>query len=175
MTPPPTSPLPRLLRAFLPALAFLFLLPSCSGPSFHRAWKAAAASAPADPVSGRWEGTWQSRVNGHHGRLQCVVTPPDQPGGPHLFHYRATWMRFLSGSYRAAHSLTPSGKNTWSLSGSHALPAWAGGLYQYQGSLAPDSFSASYECEIDRGTYTLKRPPAPSSVQNTLAKSSNSP
>jgi hypothetical protein len=168
------SPFRLLCRQLLPGMLAL-LLTSCSGPAFQRAWKQAQSQPPADPVSGPWIGTWKSDSNGHQGQLQCVVTPPDKPGAPHQFYYRATWMRFLSGAYRAEHQVKPSGKSAWKLSGQHRMPAWAGGLYTYEGNLTPESFSARYECEIDHGTYTLQRPESTATPNNTLAKSQAKP
>ena len=148
-------PRPVVFRLMLVLTALLSV--SCTGPSFHRAWRAAKSSPQADPVCGRWQGEWRSEANGHHGKLQCVVTPPAQPGEPHEFYYRATWQRILSGPYRAKHQVKPAGPDKWTLSGEQTLPAWAGGRYEYRGTLTPDTFSATYQCAIDRGTYQLRR------------------
>ncbi len=151
-----TKHLPR-LRRLLPVL-LLPLLVSCAGPSFHRAWKK-AANTPSDDVNGRWQGTWSSDTNGHHGRLRCVVTPPETPGGPHQFFYHATWMRVLSGAYKAGHQVQAAGRGRWNFSGEHQMPNWAGGLYRYEGTIENDQFQAKYRCKIDRGTYRLTRVP----------------
>jgi hypothetical protein len=37
------------------------------------------------------------------------------------------------------------------------MPNWAGGLYQYEGTIKGDEFKACYQCSIDKGTYTMKR------------------
>ncbi len=146
----------------LPALALLLLFQtSCAGPSFRKAWKA-AAKAPAsadDGVAGRWQGTWLSDANGHHGKLRCVVTAPESPDGPHRFFYHATWMRVLSGAYRADHQVKPDGRSGWTFTGEHQMPRWAGGLYQYEGTVQGDSFEAAYRCALDRGNYRLTRVP----------------
>lgn len=164
----------NLTRLLLPAVLGL-LLSSCSGPAFNRAWKQAQHQPPADAVCGQWTGTWKSDFNGHHGKLQCVVTPPAKPGQPHGFFYRATWMRILSGAYRAEHTVKPAGKAAWTLSGSHEMPSWAGGLYTYEGKLTPETFTARYECEIDHGTYALSRPESAAAANKTLAKSTDTP
>lgn len=167
MSPPILTSI-RLLFAALIGLS----LPSCTSPGFQRAWKQAATLPQSDPVCGQWLGTWQSDANQHHGNLRCIVTPPKSPGQPHQFHYHATWMRFLSGTYRAQHSVTPSGKSTWTLAGQHQMPSWAGGLYTYQGQLSPSNFTANYKCELDHGTFTLSRPLPPN---KKLAKSPPAP
>ncbi len=143
------------LSLLLPLL--LVLLSSCAGPGFNRAWKK-AGSMPEDGVSGRWEGTWLSDANGHHGKLRCIVTPPETPGGPHEFYYHATWMRVLSGAYRADHQVKPAGRGRWTFTGEHEMPSWAGGLYRYDGRISGGTFEADYRCRIDRGTYQLQRP-----------------
>ena len=169
-TPYPT----RLIRLTLTVMMG-FLLASCSGPAFSRAWKEAQKQPSTDPICGQWTGTWQSEVNGHHGSLQCVVSPPSAPGQPHDFFYRATWKRILSGSYRAKHKVEPSGQSTWTLSGEHQMPSWAGGLYTYKGRLTPETFSATYDCNLDRGTYSLRRLDSNAPLKNTLAKTNSKP
>jgi hypothetical protein len=153
----------------LNAVLGLFLC-SCSGIGFHRAWKKANAEPPADPFCGQWQGTWLSEFNQHNGKLRCVVSPPESPGEPHHFHYHATWMRILSGSYRARHTITPSGTSKWTLKGQHQMPGWAGGLYTYEGQLSPTSFNATYRCALDHGTFTLSRPESPLPSEKALAK-----
>jgi hypothetical protein len=154
-----TSPL---LRLALSALV-LSLLTSC-GSEFRSAWKKAGTT---QGVEGRWEGTWLSAANGHHGTLRCVVGEPDcyqcisgpVPKGakPMQFFYRATWKSILSGSYKAVHQVQPKKDGSYVLKGDHQMPDWAGGKYHYEGTIKGDEFQACYECEIDRGTFTMKR------------------
>jgi hypothetical protein len=160
---------PRLI--LLSLLASAFLGTSCTSPSFRKAWNSAAES---QGVAGKWQGQWSSAVNGHHGELQCVVTEPAQPGQPHQFFYRATWMRLLSGSYRAAHVVSRSNADTWAFSGQHALPDWAGGLYKYEGAINKDSFTASYRSALDQGTYKMSRVHSEKESPNNLAKPASS-
>lgn len=171
MRPQFTNRLQIALRLLL--TAFLGLsVSSCLSPSFQRAWNQAASQPQADPVCGQWLGAWQSQANHHHGNLRCIVSPPKSPGQPHHFRYHATWMRFLSGAYRAQHSVTPSSPSKWSLAGQHQMPSWAGGLYTYKGHLSPTNFTATYHCKLDHGTFTLSRPLSP---KKKLAKSPPSP
>lgn len=141
----------------LPLLSLL--LSSCAGPAFHRAWRE-AGNQPAEGVVGRWEGTWTSEANSHHGKLRCVVSAPGKPGEPHQFYYRATWMGVLSGSYRAPHQVKADGKERWTFSGEHKMPDWAGGLYRYEGTIEGDQFQADYRCRLDHGSYKLTRVPS---------------
>lgn len=157
----PRSPmnLATVLRLALVTAAFTCLT-SC-GTAFRKAWNAAPAS---EGMNGRWEGTWLSAVNGHTGTLQCVVTPAlksessknGSKAQPYSFFYRATWKTILSGSYKAVHHVEKKG-SSYVFKGDHQMPDWAGGKYHYEGTVKGDSFSACYECALDRGTYTMRR------------------
>ncbi|SKB06216.1 hypothetical protein SAMN02745166_04420 [Prosthecobacter debontii] len=136
-------------------LCFAALLCSCS-MSFHREWKAALKAGPQEGVEGAWEGTWQSDVNGHHGKLRSVVGPVKNAEGDHSFHYHATWGKILSGAYRADHRVRQV-KNVSAFQGQHQMPNWAGGLYTYEGTVKGDDFKATYECSMDKGSFTMKR------------------
>lgn len=129
------------------------LLPSC-GSEFRSAWKKAPVTSGA---TGKWEGTWLSAANGHHGTLRCVVAAPQSPQNDQEFFYRATWKTILSGSYKAVHTVKKQKDGTYTFKGEHKMPDWAGGLYHYQGTIKGDNFSACYESAMDRGTYTMKR------------------
>jgi hypothetical protein len=152
---------PHLLRFVLFSIV-LTLLSSCNG-QFRNAWRTAPATGG---VNGKWEGTWLSAVNGHHGKLRCVVNdvlkeypvgqkPPS--GRPHGFFYHATWKSILSGSYKAVHQVQPKKDGTYTFKGDHVMPEWAGGKYHYEGTIKGDDFNACYECALDRGTFTMRR------------------
>ena len=134
---------------------------SCVSPAYEYRWHQAASSAAPEGIEGTWDGTWQSEVNGHHGRLRCIIGPAIDDSSHHPFRYRATWMRFLSGGYRAEHQVTPIAPDQWTFSGQHQLPNWAGGLYQYEGTIHDDTMSVRYDCAIDRGHYELTRTSQP--------------
>jgi len=147
-------------------LSVLSALTSC-GTAFRKAWKNApgvkAATHPhiclplaPPPVAGRWDGTWHSEASGHHGRLRCVVSLPTNASGDHEFFYHATWMGFLSGGYKATHKVEKKG-GSYVFKGQHQMPAWAGGLYHYDGVIQGNEFKADYKSAADHGTYTMKR------------------
>src|SRR5262245_13583260 len=73
---------------------------ACTGCStFKQEWREAAVQpTPVGSPAGRWEGTWTSAANGHHGRLRCIVTP--QPDGTHLFHFWARFGKIFHATYR---------------------------------------------------------------------------
>jgi hypothetical protein len=140
------------------ALACSVLLVSCTG--FQREWeKTLAAGKPAPgSITGAWEGTWRSEVNGHQGRLRCIVQPEGKPGsGTHDVRYHATWMGFLSAPFSATHRVrkTPGGL---AFSGQHRMPRWVGGLYEYEGTVKKEVFSSTYRCEFDHGVFEMRRP-----------------
>lgn len=144
----------RMIPLFL--LGTVLTLSSCSH-AFHKEWRQALKNGAEAGVEGAWEGNWKSEVNGHHGRLRSVVGPAKNTEGDHSFHYHATWAGILSGSYRADHRVQQTKKDLWSFDGEHRMPAWAGGLYTYKGTIEGDSFQAGYECSNDRGTFQMKR------------------
>ena len=138
------------------------MLPSCSS-DFRKVWKRdiGPAPPPANGVAGKWEGTWLSAANGHHGNLRCVVSGPHEEGkffakGDHTFFYHATWMKILSGSYKAVHNVQKK-SDGYVFKGDHQMPDWAGGRYHYAGTIKGDNFSATYKSSLDHGTFTMKR------------------
>lgn len=141
-----------LIRFALYALV-LSLLTSC-GSEFRSAWRKPGTSGG---VEGRWEGTWLSAANGHHGRLRCAVSAPTNAQGDHDFFYRATWKSVLSGSFKSIHHVHKKKDGTYVFKGDHQMPEWAGGKYHYEGTVKGDDFNACYESSMDRGTFTMKR------------------
>lgn len=141
-----------LLRLSL-GLLLLTCLPSC-GFAFRSAWKKVPVTSGAE---GKWKGTWLSDANGHTGDLRCVVSEAKNAQGDHEFFYHATWKKILSGSYKAVHTVKKQKDGTYTFSGEHKMPNWAGGLYHYEGTIKGDEFHAHYKCAMDNGTYTMKR------------------
>jgi hypothetical protein len=124
--------------------------------SFRREWNAATEKPRTSGFEGAWAGTWKSDVNGHHGKLRCVVGPAKNAEGAHDFHYHATWAGFLSGAYRAEHQVTP-GRKECTFTGIHDMPKAVGGRYTYGGTIRGDEFSACYQCAMDKGTFQMQR------------------
>lgn len=146
------------LLRFALSLLVLSVLSSC-GSEFRSAWKKAPVTQGAE---GKWEGTWLSEVNGHHGKLRCVVGEPTCGHGASKtgvvpFFYHATWKGFLSGSYKAEHQVRQQKDGSYVFKGEHKMPDWAGGLYHYHGTIKGDDFNASYKSSADKGTFTMKR------------------
>lgn len=155
----------HICRLFLNAM-LLTMLCSC-GTEFRKAWNSPvpdivmlppggslAYSAPITQVN--WDGTWHSDASGHHGKLQCVIQGPINDKGDHTFFYRATWMKILSGTYKATHRVVKGKDGVFSFQGEHKMPDWAGGLYHYTGTIKDGEFKADYKSSADHGTYTMK-------------------
>jgi hypothetical protein len=142
----------------LSGVAGLLLLSSCS--SFHSRWKAAATTPPPhDDIVGRWEGSWRSDVNGHNGRLRCLVTKvSDQQ---YRAWYHAKYRKIFSFSYAVPLQVTVDGL-AHTFQGQADLGWYAGGLYQYEGCATPTNFFSTYQSKYDHGIFQMARPePAP--------------
>jgi hypothetical protein len=157
-------------RAFLLRFALGLILLTClssCGSEFRKAWNqptpctfmlpTSADATTVSQVAGKWEGTWLSEASGHHGELRCVVDCKKGKPGDHEFFYHATWKNFLSGSYKAIHTVQKQKDGTYTFKGEHKMPDWAGGLYHYEGTIRGEEFKANYRCSMDNGTYTMKR------------------
>lgn len=125
----------------------------CTG--FQREWRASEGySHPGDQLAGRWEGTWESHVNGHDGKLRAIITPCSS-GGYHA-HYHATYLKVVPFAYETWHSTTPGGNVTFVM-GEEDLGWLAGGLYQYNGQTDGDSLVVCYQADEDHGVFRLYR------------------
>jgi hypothetical protein len=139
------------LRALLlPAL----LAGGCS--TFNRDWRAAAQQpAPSAAITGRWEGRWRSEVNGHSGKLRCLVSQQDDTH--YRADFRATYQHVLHFSYSVPLAVEP-GPWDYRFSGQENLGKLAGGIYRYEGRAAPTNFFSTYRSQYDHGTFELHRP-----------------
>lgn len=138
------------------------LIPCLTGcGTFHREWKAAAKSdGPRQGVMGSWDGEWRSQVNGHNGRLRCLVRPGED--GRPVAWFRANYMRILSFESSVTLDVVPS-VDGQEFSGEADLGKMAGGLYHYKGLANGTNFFSTYQCERDHGVFEMRRVPAPSS------------
>ncbi len=140
----------------IPYLAGILVLLTCGCSSFNRDWRSAARPpAEMNSMEGRWEGKWKSDVNGHSGRLLCVVSRKEN--GSHTARFRATYMRVLRFSYAVSLRSEHLGGN-WHFSGDENLGKLAGGEYHYEGSVTATDFNASYQSKYDHGLFEMKRP-----------------
>jgi hypothetical protein len=131
------------------------MMTGCS--TFNREWKAAAVEPiPADTVAGRWEGLWLSDVNGHDGRLRCLVTRAGDK--QYQAHYRATYWKCFRFSYRATMQIEKApGDDAHTFQGEADLGWWGGGVYRYEGRITSTNFFSTYRSKYDHGTFRMKR------------------
>ena len=143
----------RSLSLLMTAIVLVVALSSC-GTSFRSDWNAARAKDyRAGGIEGAWEGFWLSAVNGHAGKLWCVIK--EGSSNERTFDYRATWKRILSAGFSAKHQLVRKGSAT-SFTVDH--PIGSLGTFHAEGTITADKFSACYEAAGDRGTFELRRP-----------------
>ena len=146
-------PLRKSIVALLVVWASL-TLSGCS--SFNRQWNQAANQPPPKTdLEGRWEGSWQSEVNGHHGKLRCLIS--SEPDGLYRARFHAKYARIFSFGYTVK-LRAESDDGRLSLKGEADLGFLAGGIYRYEGHVDRTNFFAKYACKYDHGTFQMKRP-----------------
>lgn len=122
--------------------------------TFDARYEAALANRSAPGVEGAWEGRWQSE-NGHGGdRLRAVVTQRE-PQKLHVVFRAHFWGIF---DIDEVVDLNVTGTNPVRASGEADLGYWKGGVYQYDATITPVKFDATYTSKYDHGTFTLTRP-----------------
>ena len=138
-------------------LALMAAVTAAAGCStFDDDWKASEGFATG--VEGRWEGTWSSDANGHHGGLRCLVTRrPDQGFDARYHATYSDWCGTLSFEYTVPMTIEP-GPDGWKLHGSADLGWLAGGVYEYDGVATVLRFFCNYQAEGDHGIFQLERP-----------------
>jgi len=128
--------------------------PGCS--TFHQEWeKASADLSPASDMTGRWEGSWVSDVNGHDGRLRCLLTKLDD--GCYRAHYKANYWRIFRVSYSVKMKATREPEGSFNFQGEADL-GWWGGVFHYDGHATPTKFFSTYKSKYDHGTFQMTRP-----------------
>jgi hypothetical protein len=133
----------------------LLLGGGCS--SFHHEWKKAAANSPSVAgMQGRWQGSWHSDVNGHSGKLRCLISETGTNTYRARFH--AKYLKILSFGYTVALKAEPSATNGFTFSGEANLGRLAGGVYHYEGHADGTNFFSTYSCKYDHGTFQMARP-----------------
>jgi L,D-peptidoglycan transpeptidase YkuD (ErfK/YbiS/YcfS/YnhG family) len=136
------------------AVLAALLLTGCT--SFNYEWKKAASQpAPADDLQGRWDGSWLSDVNGHNGRLRCIVTRKED--GTYRARFHATYQKVLTFGYTVPLSVHAT-NGVFYFSGQANLHWWAGGVYDYEGRAEGTNFFSTYRCKYDHGTFRMSRP-----------------
>ena len=147
-------------RSGVPRFLGLLLLAVCAISSlgcslFNRQWNALeSASLDQGSAAGqRWEGIWRSDVNGHEGKLRCIVLP--QEADASLFRFSATWGPGIVSDYDIQMVTQPDGEAGQAFEGEMDL-GWLMGRYSCKGRITGDEFRARYESEQDRGIFEMK-------------------
>jgi len=144
--------MPRLLVS----CAVLFATATTGCSTFNRDWKKAAPLHPAGDIVGRWEGSWLSDADGHHGRLRCVIT--GLGNGRYRAHYKATYWKILRFSYAVEMRVEEHSGDMLEMRGKTDLGWWGGGVYQYEGQISSTNFVCSYRSKYDHGKFRMERP-----------------
>ena len=135
-----------------PKCLLLFaLLSSCAARP--RGWRGVQSTA-GDPVSGSWAGEWVSKTNGHRGDLQCVVERKSDETWE--FRYRAEWARLFSARFTLDSTVRSSGRDRWLVQSEKNLGPVFGGTFRSSGEVRGDTFSSTYESQMDRGEMILR-------------------
>jgi hypothetical protein len=111
-------------------------------------------------MAGRWEGRWQSDVNGHNDRLRAIITA--QTNGAYSARFHAEYKRVFRFRFSYTVPLTvTSGEDRWRFQGEADLGWYAGGKYTYEGFANATNFFSTYRSKHDHGTFEMTRPPVP--------------
>ena len=140
---------------FLPRLFILLLggltLTGCC--SFNRQGKAAAPmAASSQDITGRWEGSWRSDVNGHEGRLRCLITKISDH--EYRAYYHAKYRKILSFSYAVPLQVEAT-NGAFQFKGQADLGWYAGGVYRYEGNASGTNFFSTYHSKYDHGQFHM--------------------
>jgi len=140
-------------------LGLLVLMPtvvligaSCS--SFNREWSKTGRNPVAvSGLEGRWEGQWISDVNGHHGKLRCIV---NKYGDAYRARFHAKYRKILSFGYTVPLKAEPT-DHGYKFRGEANLGSLAGGIYRYEGHAEATNFFSTYSSKYDHGTFQMQR------------------
>src|SRR3954447_9155869 len=144
----------RLNRRILTATLLSACLFTTGCSTFNRDWKRAAVAN--DGLTGRWEGTWKSDVNGHTDRLRCLMTRTNEQ---YLARFHANYLKIFVFTYSVPLQVQEQA-GTFSFSGHANLGYWAGGEYQYKGTATATNFHSVYTAKADHGVFDMTRPVA---------------
>lgn len=106
-------------------------------------------------MEGRWDGSWRSDSNGHHGSLRCVIQRGDDQA--YRARFRARYAGLLSFGYTVSLTATNDAPGHWRFRGEADLGRLAGGVYQYEGEVREDAFKSSYRSSGDHGVFEMNR------------------
>ncbi|MEX0729100.1 MAG: hypothetical protein WD065_22695 [Planctomycetaceae bacterium] len=124
--------------------------------AFERDWRASEQFAnPCDSFSGRWEGTWKSDVNGHHGKLRALITPTDNER-IYNARFKATYAFIIPYQFEIPMTVTTD-EDGVHFEGQADLGWLAGGNYTYTGDARCGEFDSIYCADKDHGVFTMSK------------------
>ncbi len=144
------------LRRLVLIVGTFLLASGCGAVRFQRAWSRFETGAEQDGLHGRWKGEWRSEWNGHSGGLRCLIEREDEKR--HLAWFFSTYARLFFFQHEVAFQVTRGADGTLSFEGEQDLGASFGGVYRYTGSVAGDSFHATFQAvNGDHGVFEMRR------------------
>jgi hypothetical protein len=182
------SPARRTADVFACGLLLTLLLCGTGCSSFGRDWQAAAAQGGGQSFQGAWEGRWTSNRGHGGGKLRCILSrlalpsagavagtagsavasasplmlrADTAPSTAPVEEYQARFEATYWGIFHAHYNTTLSGPETAGalhLSGRKNLGWLEGGVYEYDATVTPHRFDATYRSKKDQGTFSMTRP-----------------
>lgn len=144
----------RFLRIAAPLL-LLTCVAGCSTSGYEKQWRAASIAPAGDKaLEGRWEGLWLSEVNGHTGRLRCIITHAH--GKNYRFDFNSTFWKMFRYRTTLTFRLEDSA-GTLKFTGSEDLGPVAGGVYTYEGGFNGSDFQATFKSAYDHGVFKMHK------------------
>ena len=122
--------------------------------TYHQKWSE-AKKLPPQGFEGAWDGRWISDVNGHNGRLRCVIEPVS--GTRYRADFKAHYLGFLRFRHAAILEVTAT-NGVQNFKGTANLGYFAGGVYSYEGSSTPSNFFSTYKSRHDHGRFEVQLP-----------------
>jgi hypothetical protein len=141
----------------------LFLLAATGCSTFNSEWRQAAKQpAPANDITGRWEGRWVSKSSGHENKMRALIAKMDTNHYDVKFRaaYKFETFKFITAhfGYTVRMETRPSTNEDVAFHGSEDLGKLAGGVYTYEGHANATNFFSTYKSKYDRGVFEMRRP-----------------
>ena len=153
-----------MIRNIWPRVMLLAGLGLAGCSHFDQQWKAPlplTSHEAALPLSGRWDGTWQSQDSHGDGGLRAIIVPVESPApgtAPQRYqaNFQAVFMGGLKADYTLEMTTTYTGLGRIKFQGSKDLGPLGGGVYTYEGEAVNGDMTVRYTSANDHGTFTMK-------------------